>query len=143
MMRLQLGAETPEYMLELSAFEAIQKLVFAQTFPKDLVLEGDYVRYVPGSVDIGKISHGLYLEDVLETGGKLLFFWRDEDFYRLEEVNPETGETTALWEDTASQGSPWDSLSLENARYGQFDYRITRPYGDLPEQRESHSIAAI
>lgn len=126
LMWLQLGEEMSQYTLEPSVFDEVQKLVSAQTFSKELVLEGDYVRYAPLSVNMSGIFHsGLYLEDVLETGGKLLFLWREEDGFWLEAVNPETGEAEVIWEYASPKDSHWESLKLEEADYGQFDYRIT------------------
>jgi len=125
MMWLQLGEELSHYTLELSAFEKIQNLVSAQTFSKELVLEGDHVRYDPIRANLITASHsGLYLEYVLEKGRKLLFRWRENDEYWLEAVNPETGEASVVWEYTSEWDWGWDTLVLEDAHYGEFDYRI-------------------
>jgi len=121
MMWLQLGEDMPQYALDASAFEEVHKLVAAQTFPKEIRLEGNYTRYVPVSVDLSELYSGLYLEDVLEAGGKLLLLWREGDVYRLEAANPETGEAAAVWEYAVSQRMPGESLKLENTTYAPFD----------------------
>ena len=70
--------------------------------------------------------HDVSYEDVLEINGKLLFLWSDEVFHWLEEVNPETGEFKVIWEYTSTHR--WDSFILEDADYGEFDYRIKGNY---------------
>ncbi|MEA4849385.1 MAG: hypothetical protein VB106_19295, partial [Clostridiaceae bacterium] len=122
-MWMQLDEETAQYTLDRSAFEEIHELVAAQTFPKELLLEGDYARYLPESVDPDEISSSLH--DVLEVNGKLLFLWDKQDDYRVEAVNPKTGEAETVWKYTAPQEAHGPSLELESADYDGFDYRIT------------------
>ncbi|HWQ78261.1 MAG TPA: hypothetical protein VN381_05560 [Anaerovoracaceae bacterium] len=122
-MWMQLDEDMAQYTLERSAFEKIYELVAAQTFPKELLLGGDYVRYLPTGVAAGELSSGP--QDVLEVGGKLLFLWGEGDDYRLEAVNPQAGEAERVWEYTAPQEAGRMPLALESADYDGFDYRIT------------------
>jgi hypothetical protein len=123
-MWLQFDEEMAQYTLEGAAFDEIYGLIAAQTFPKELLLEGDYLRYLPVGVDGSEI--GSSLQDVLEVNGKLLFLWNKQDDYWLEVANPQApGKVDTVWEYTAPDGADRSSLELERADFEGFDYRIT------------------
>ena len=123
LMWMQLDSEWAEYSFDNAAFEMIQRLILAQTFPKELFLEGAYVRSFPARAEPNKIYlSGLELSDVLEIKGKLFLLWHDEDGNWVEEINPKTGEAAVVWEQAALH--EWDYMRLEHAAYGEFDYRV-------------------
>ena len=125
----QIGEERAEYTLDVSAYTKVRELISEHTFFKDLLLVGNYIRCDPALADISGIySSGLYLEDVLEAGNKLLFLWchrgsMGEASYWLEDVVPETGAASVVWkyEFTEYQG---DDMMLEATDFGEYDYRI-------------------
>lgn len=121
-MWLQLGEDYAQYTLESSAFDKIYELVAANTYPKELLLEGDHVRYVPEGIASDEVYFSL--KDVLEVDGVLLFLWGRQNDYRLDTVNPQTGKAESVWEYTAPQEFDWMPLKLERADYAGFDYRI-------------------
>ena len=124
LMWLQLSEETGSYTLESSVYDEIRLIVAAWTFDKELVLVGDFIRYVPMRANTSHFG----LTDVLEIGGKLLFLWKKWNVgnggndYWLESVDIKTGAAETVWEYRNPLVS--EDFKLEHTHYDRFDYRI-------------------